>query len=349
VSVEPPDEARPDDARDDARPDEPRDDARLAARDDTRAGAPPDLPPDASAAAPKPAARYRVRHVTRYVYEGEVAHAHQVLHLTPRTTERQKCFGHAILVHPAAMLREDHVDAFGNGVTRLELDRPHGTLDIIATMEVAIAPLGPIDPARSESWEGNRESLQYSAQNLRPQQLDVLRFAGGSLYVPIKRMFEEYALEVFPPDTPVLVGAEALMQKIHHEFEYSPGATEIATPLVEVFTERKGVCQDYAHLMIACLRSLGLAARYVSGYLRTHTDADEALTGADASHAWVSVWAPPFGWVDLDPTNNLRVDQDHVVLAWGRDFGDVSPLRGVLLGGGSHSLEVAVVVAPLAA
>lgn len=294
--------------------------------------------------------RYRVRHVTRYVYDRQVAHAHQLLHLTPRTTERQRCFGHAILVNPAAMLREDHLDAFGNGVTRLELDRPHGTLDIIATMEVEIAALAAMDARQSENWEANCESMQYRAQDQSAEQLDVLRYAGGSTYVPIKRMFEDYAQEVFTPDTPVLVGAEALMEKIHKEFEYSPGATEIATPLVEVFTERKGVCQDYAHLMIACLRSLGLAARYVSGYLRTQTETDESrLTGADASHAWVSVWAPPFGWVDLDPTNNLRVDRDHVVLAWGRDFGDVSPLRGVLLGGGSHSLEVGVAVTPLAA
>ena len=298
----------------------------------------------------RPPVRYRVRHLTRYVYEGQVAHAHQVLHLTPRVTERQRSFGHSILVNPAAMLREDHLDAFGNGVTRLELDRPHGALDIIATMEVEISALADIDPTRSENWEANRAALQYRALDQTPVQLDVLRYAGGSAYVPIKRMFEDYAREAFAPDTPVLVGAEALMAKIHREFEYAPGATEIATPLVEVFTERKGVCQDYAHLMIACLRSLGLAARYVSGYLRTHTGADDSkLTGSDASHAWVSIWAPPFGWVDLDPTNNLRVDRDHVVLAWGRDFGDVSPLRGVLLGGGSHTLEVGVAVTPLAA
>ena len=161
----------------------------------------------------------------------------------------------------------------------------------------------------------------------------------------------------------VLQVADCLMAKVHQDFTYAPGATEIATPLLEVFHKRRGVCQDYAHMMIACLRSAGLAARYVSGYLRTYngslddeppapasaepaTDTPEGLVGADASHAWVAVFAPPFGWVEFDPTNNMRVQQDHVALAWGRDFGDVSPLRGVILGGGSHTLSVRVAVQP---
>ncbi len=142
----------------------------------------------------------------------------------------------------------------------------------------------------------------------------------------------------------VLQVADRLMAKVHAEFTYAPGETEIATPLLEVFHRRRGVCQDYAHCMIACLRSAGLAARYVSGYLRTH---GESLVGADASHAWVAVFAPPFGWVEFDPTNNVRVRQEHVALAWGRDFGDVSPLRGVILGGGSHTLSVSVAMEPL--
>jgi transglutaminase-like putative cysteine protease len=150
----------------------------------------------------------------------------------------------------------------------------------------------------------------------------------------------------------VLEVADGLMSRLHEEFTYEPGATEIATPLLQVLEQRRGVCQDYAHLMIACLRSVGLAARYVSGYLHTRTPAsgDDSgaprLVGADASHAWVAVFAPPFGWVEFDPTNDLRVSQQHVALAWGRDFGDVSPLRGVILGGGTHSLTVRVAVEP---
>jgi transglutaminase-like putative cysteine protease len=138
------------------------------------------------------------------------------------------------------------------------------------------------------------------------------------------------------------------MTKVHREIEYVPGATQIATPLLEVLERRAGVCQDHAHLMIACLRARGLAARYVSGYLRTHAPADApALVGADASHAWVSVFCPPLGWIDLDPTNDVRVDRDHIVLAWGRDFGDVSPLRGVIVGGGQHVVDVRVTVTML--
>jgi transglutaminase-like putative cysteine protease len=144
----------------------------------------------------------------------------------------------------------------------------------------------------------------------------------------------------------VLAGAQNLMRKIHRDFTYAPGSTNIRTSAVEAFESRRGVCQDFAHVMIACLRSRGLAARYVSGYLRTHAapGADAALLGADASHAWVSVFCPPFGWVDLDPTNDLRVATEHIVIAWGRDFGDVSPLRGVIVGGGKHRLSVRVSV-----
>ncbi|HEY2416760.1 MAG TPA: transglutaminase family protein, partial [Steroidobacteraceae bacterium] len=153
--------------------------------------------------------------------------------------------------------------------------------------------------------------------------------------------FSDFARDCLQPGRSVLEVADALMAKVHAEFTYAPGETEIATPLLDVLHKRRGVCQDYAHLMIACLRSAGLAARYVSGYV--HTQGSDVL-GANASHAWVSVFAPPFGWVEYDPTNNLRVRQEHIALAWGRDFGDVSPLRGVILGGGSHVLSVHVVV-----
>jgi transglutaminase-like putative cysteine protease len=177
--------------------------------------------------------------------------------------------------------------------------------------------------------------------------------------VRVKAALAEFALDCFGPGRPVLEAAEALMHKIHAEFTYAPGETDVMTPLMQLHDERRGVCQDYAHFMISCLRSYGLAARYVSGYLRTAPHAIDAdatatdvppadeLVGADASHAWVAVYAPPFGWVELDPTNDRRAGVDHVTLAWGRDFGDVSPLRGVILGGRSHKLEVSVKVEPL--
>jgi transglutaminase-like putative cysteine protease len=197
-------------------------------------------------------------------------------------------------------------------------------------------------------WEQVAASLRYSPSPVDAERLNAMRFRAQSPFVPLKRVLVQFALECFAPGTPVLAGAEALMHKIYREFTYAPGDTHISTPLLEVLDKRRGVCQDYAHLMIASLRSVGLAARYVSGYLRTVPIEEAAsLVGADASHAWVGVWAPPFGWVELDPTNDVIVGKDHVVLASGRDFGDVSPLRGVILGGGAHSLEVGVAVRPL--
>jgi transglutaminase-like putative cysteine protease len=181
---------------------------------------------------------------------------------------------------------------------------------------------------------------------MAPLHLDACRFRMESSYVKIKRGFSDYSADCFVQGRPLLVGAESLMHKIHRDFSYEPGATNISTSVMEAFTARRGVCQDFAHVMLACLRSRGLAARYVSGYLRTTPPpgSDAALAGADASHAWVSVFCPPFGWIDLDPTNDTRVGTDHVVVAWGRDFGDVSPLRGVIIGGGRHRLSVRVSV-----
>jgi transglutaminase-like putative cysteine protease len=309
-----------------------------------------------------------VRHETQYRYEGEVAHSHQQLHLTPRTTERQQCLSHEIEVLPEPSGRAEHVDAFGNVVTRLELERPHDRLQVTAQMRVQLAPLPALDLASGESWESVRAQLRYNAQSRSVQWLEAMRFRGESPYVRIKRVFSEFAKECLLPGASVLSVADAVMAKVNREFQYEQGVTEIATPLMEVFAKRCGVCQDFAHMMIASLRSAGLAARYVSGYLYTGAPPDAPappdvpavadpdapsqpaaaarppVLGADASHAWVSVFAPPHGWVGFDPTNNLLVNQEHVALAWGRDFGDVSPLRGVILGGGSHKLEVTVAV-----
>jgi transglutaminase-like putative cysteine protease len=304
-------------------------------------------------------ARYAVRHETLYQYRREVAHSHQQLHLTPRDSARQRCLKNSIQIEPQPAVRSEHLDAFGNRVTRVELDRPHDRLQVIADMQVSLEAPPPLLPAKAEGWERVRDQLVYHAHVCQPPWLEAMRFRGESPFVRIKRLFGDFARDCLEPGNTVLEVASGLMSKVHQEFTYAPGETEIATPLLEVFAKRRGVCQDYAHMMIACLRSAGLAARYVSGYLRTHypEDADGAdavaaaspVIGADASHAWVAVFAPPFGWIEYDPTNNVRVQQGHVALAWGRDFGDVSPLRGVILGGGSHTLEVRVAVQPLSA
>lgn len=288
--------------------------------------------------------RYAVRHETRYRYDREVAHSHQLLHLIPRDSPRQACLEHSLSIDPSPAVRTEHVDAFGNRVTRVELDRPHEELSVQAEMLVSLQPPPEAALEQAESWESVRDGLSYQSQPRQPDWLEAMRFRGESPFVRVKRLFSDFAHDCLLPGHSVLEVADCLMAKVHAEFTYAPGETEIATPLLEVLRTRRGVCQDYAHFMIACLRSAGLAARYVSGYLRTHAP---GLIGADASHAWVAVFAPPFGWVEFDPTNNLRVRQEHVTLAWGRDFGDVSPLRGVILGGGTHSLEVRVQVRPL--
>jgi transglutaminase-like putative cysteine protease len=289
--------------------------------------------------------RYQVRHQTAYAYGGTVAHAHHLLHLTPRNTRTQTCLEHSLEIWPLATECTRGIDAFGNHVVRMELEQPHGSLKVTARMKMELAVQPAVNASDSLPWEQVRDSLRYLAAPVDPESLEALRYRTQSHFVPIKRVFEQYAQSSFAPGLPLLAGAEALMQKIHSDFAYAQGETEIGTTLLELLTTRRGVCQDFAHFMIACLRSLGLAARYVSGYLCTRPRADgPELVGADASHAWVSVYAPPLGWIGLDPTNNLRVDLEHVVLAWGRDFGDVSPMRGVILGGGSQSLEVGVAV-----
>lgn len=290
--------------------------------------------------------RYRIRHLTVYDYGSEVVHSHQLLHLTPRTIAHQRCLAHSLTVSPQPALRSERVDAFGNRLTRLELDRPHERLEVDAQMEVELLPRAAAQAEDTLPWEQLRDALRYSAQPLHAETLEALRFRCESPYVRIKATLAEFAADCFTAERPALAAAEALMHKIHDEFTYAPGETNIATPLMQLHEERRGVCQDYAHFMISCLRSYGLSARYVSGYLRTGASAEE-LVGADASHAWVCVYAPPFGWVELDPTNDRRAGIDHVMLAWGRDFGDVSPLRGVILGGRSHQLEVSVRVEPL--
>jgi transglutaminase-like putative cysteine protease len=287
------------------------------------------------------AAHYAVRHETLYRYDRDVAHAHQQLHLTPRSFARQRCLQHGIEIQPQPAARSEHLDAFGNCVTRVELDRPHAHLQVVAVMNVSLEVPPETLAAPGEDWQRVRQQLAYQARELEPDWLEAMRFRGESPFVRIKRQFSDFARDCLQPGRSVLEVADALMAKVHAEFTYAPGETEIATPLLDVLHKRRGVCQDYAHLMIACLRSAGLAARYVSGYV--HTQGSDVL-GANASHAWVSVFAPPFGWVEFDPTNNVRVRQEHIALAWGRDFGDVSPLRGVILGGGSHVLSVRVVV-----
>ena len=288
--------------------------------------------------------RYRIRHETAYEYRNDVVHSHQLLHLVPRPTAYQQCLEHVINVTPAFYRKRNEIDTFGNLVTRVEFDHPHRKLEVATDMEVEVHPRPAVNAADSQPWERTTAELAYRGSDPARDNLEAGKFRHESPYVRIKTVFNDYAADCFTRERPILACAQALMSKLHADFRYAPGETTIATPLTEVLKSRRGVCQDFSHLMIACLRARGLAARYVSGYIRQIPASPDALVGWGASHAWVAVFTPPFGWMELDPTNDMFVGTDHVSVAWGRDFGDVSPLRGIILGGGSHRLSVGVKV-----
>jgi len=288
---------------------------------------------------PAPKARYVVVHETRYEYEQPVSLSRQIVHLEPRATSWQVCRRHALQVTPDPEILAIAKDAFGNPLTSLSIEANHDVLSVRAESWVDVTARTHPAETTTAPWDEVRARLAYLAgRRLTPTDLDATRF-----------LFEAWASTCFPPGTPLLVGVRRLMNRIHDELTFDPKATTVSTPVMEVFERRRGVCQDFAHLMLSCLRSMGLAARYVSGYLLTRPPPGrKRLVGADASHAWVSVYCPDYGWVDTDPTNNLFPSLEHVTLGWGRDYDDVIPLRGVLLGGGEHELQIKVTVAPAA-
>ena len=290
--------------------------------------------------------RYSVRHATVYEYGGDVSHSHHLLHLIPREFEFQRCLEHSLALDPQPSSVREDIDAFGNAIARLEYDRSHDRLAVTAQMQVEIFPR-IADSIESEAWDAVRDRLSYHAAPMAAADLDACRFRMRSSHVLLKQGFEHYAKDCFGPGRPITAACNELMHKIHREFKYVSGSTTNRTSILDVLKSRRGVCQDFAHFMIACARSTGLAARYVSGYIRTVRKGGKAAIGGDASHAWVSVYCPPLGWLDFDPTNDCMVGEDHVTLAWGRDFGDVSPLRGMIVGGGRHKLKVDVSVQPL--
>ncbi len=288
---------------------------------------------------------YHVRHATRYDYSAPVAHAHHLLHLSPRETAWQKILSHRLDIQPVVANYSEDRDAFGNRLTRIEMARAHRQLQIMGHSQIELLPRSQPVAHESMPWERVRDDMTYCSRPRTARELEVATYRVESPHARIKNAFGEFVADCFPRGQPILTCAEALMHKLHEEFTYDPTATTVGASVASILEARRGVCQDFAHLMIACLRSRGLSARYVSGYLRTlPPEGGKALTGADASHAWVSVYAPPFDWVDLDPTNDVRVDTDHITLGWGRDFSDVSPVRGVIVGGGEHTVTVGVTV-----
>jgi transglutaminase-like putative cysteine protease len=300
------------------------------------------------APAPAPSSRYAVVHETRYAYGQPVRLSRQIVHLAPRRLPWQVCHAHALRVAPEPEVLATFDDAFGNPVTSLCIDTDHASLVVRAESRVEVTARAYPDDAATPPWETVRARLAYVAgRRLPPADLAATRFLFESTRVRNKRELAAWTSACFPPGMPLLAGVRALMTRIHTEFAFDPAATTVSTPVMDVFARRRGVCQDFSHLMLSCLRSVGLAARYVSGYVLTRPPAGQPrLAGADASHAWVSVYCPDYGWVDADPTNRLFPGVEHVTVGWGRDYDDVIPLRGVLLGGGEHQIEIAVTVAP---
>ena len=293
-----------------------------------------------------------VTHHTRYDYAAPVSLAHHLAHLKPLHDHHQQLLDFALQVNPLPVAGRDSVDAMGNAQRHFSLVQPHGTLSVRATSQVRVQPrFAGLDAQASPPWDTLAARLRYVARGPFDP---VVEFALPSPYVPRLRELRAYAAPSFRAGRPLALAAIDLMQRIHRDFKYESRSTEVDTPLARVFEQRRGVCQDFAHLMAGAMRMLGLPVRYVSGYLLTHAPEDgAAMQGADASHAWVQVWCPDTpgvpadghgaAWLDLDPTNNLLPGSGHVRVAVGRDYGDVTPPRGVIRGGGGrHSLTVGV-------
>jgi transglutaminase-like putative cysteine protease len=293
------------------------------------------------------AATLEVLHDTRYAYAATVSPAMHLAHLQPLTDGAQALVDHELTIDPGPDEIATEPDVFGNARCRFAVVAPHRQLHVRAFSRVRVAPrFAELDLATSPAWEHLVERLHYVA---RAPFEPAVEFVQPSPYVPRLAALRDYARPSFGPGRPAAEAVVELMHRVHADFAYDGSATHIDTPLADVLADRRGVCQDFAHLMAGALRMTGLPARYVSGYLLTHApEGGAALVGADASHAWVQVWVPGTagvaddGWLDLDPTNDLVPGTGHVRLAVGRDYGDVTPLRGVILGGGAHTLEVAV-------
>jgi transglutaminase-like putative cysteine protease len=287
---------------------------------------------------------YQVRHVTAYTYSEPVTASHHELHVLLRGSARQKILSELLSVDPAAAIRRDRVDWFGNRATHLAIHDRHAALTVTAEAEIEVTAPRPLDgPGRP--WEATRDWVREAADTEARAAVEMVL---PSPHVGPSEAALELALPSFPPGRPLIEAATDLMTRIHRLLKYDPDATDVSTSVDEVLRGGRGVCQDFAHVQIACLRALGLPARYVSGYLVTTPPAGQPrMVGADASHAWVSVRSPDVGWMDLDPTNNVVPTDRHVVVAYGRDFDDVTPMRGVLLGGGRHTIHVGVDVLPI--
>lgn len=284
-----------------------------------------------------------VSHRTHYGYTSTVVQSQHLIHLSPRSTERQIIRHHSLIIEPAPATRYDGIDAFGNHMAILDIEMPHREFVLHARSRVETIVPERCAFAETAPWD----RIDQAAGNAGVA-IDVAQYRCVSRLTTPSLGIADYAAISFPEGRPVLEGAMDLTLRIYREFTFDSTATDVSTPIHEVFRHRRGVCQDFAHFALACFRALRVPARYVSGYILTRPPPGmPRLQGADASHAWVSVWSPETGWVDLDPTNGIAVTDEHVMVACGRDYDDVSPISGLLLGGGDHAVEVGVDVVPL--
>jgi transglutaminase-like putative cysteine protease len=302
-------------------------------------------PLQASRSGPTVVERYAIEHLTRYAYTAPVSQSWQLAHLVPRALPWQKLLAHGLYIDPTPDERHEAPDSFGNSVTHFALHGAHRQLRVRmeCVVEVGARP-ADFSAAAGVSCEAVRDAVSHDP---RLDDLVPARMREPTLLVPWSEAARVYAASSFHAGRNWLDGVSDLMHRIHADFEFEPGATTVSTSVDEVLYQRSGVCQDFAHLMLACLRGHGLPARYVSGYLLTEPpEGQERLMGVDASHAWVAAYSPQLGWVEFDPTNDQLADTRYITLAWGADFADVVPLRGVILGGGEQDMGVEVSVVP---
>jgi transglutaminase-like putative cysteine protease len=283
---------------------------------------------------------YRIVHRTTYKYKYPVSVGNHVACLKPRSLPSHRLVRNELRIYPVPVTITERVDYFGNHLCFFTVEDPHEELVVEARSELIREQPPSVWPDEPFPWE---EVVRMLPEDRRPTALDAFQFRFESPRIRLRQEFAAYALQSFTPGRSLQKGLLDLTARIHSDFRFDSKVTTVRTPIEEVFRKRRGVCQDFAHVQVACLRSINLSARYVSGYLRTYPPPGQPrLVGADASHAWVSAYCPGFGWLDVDPTNNVVPSNGHVTLAWGRDFGDVSPLHGLILGGGAHSLKVSV-------
>jgi len=283
---------------------------------------------------------YKIVHRTTYKYKYPVSMGSHVACLKPRTLARHRVAQSELQIVPSPAVMTERFDYFGNHQHFFTIEEPHQELIVESRSRVVMEETAFDPHLASPPWE---EVVRNLPEDLSPEALEAYQFRFESPRIRLRPEFARYAQQSFLPGRPMVEALLDLTSRIHREFRFDSKVTTVRTPIEEVFRKKRGVCQDFAHIQIACLRSINLPARYVSGYLRTYPPPGKArLVGADASHAWVSAFCPGIGWVDVDPTNDVVPSTGHVTIAWGRDFGDVSPLHGLILGGGAHTLKVGV-------